>query len=173
MCDLKTAYHEAGHVVLARITGVYVVDDDIVISRVSRAVAPLIREAKLCQARASLLGQMTSRMYKWEEAIIAAAGSQAELLFQQRLCYVVSESSLSLGAHGDMIQVRDLFGPGYWFSFCDRAMLYLLRPPIWKLVSDLADLIIDAQGVLAKDAANNFLSAQIKALGLPDMQILK
>jgi hypothetical protein len=152
-----TAYHEAGHVVLAYITGVYELDGDIVTVGASHATSPLRRDAGLSAARELILGPMSADDYSFEEAIIAAGGSQAERLYLQKVGVEANEKTIFQGAHGDLSLVRGLLGEGRWFDVCARASLHLEGTPIWNIAEKLASAIVRCNGVLKAGQATDVL----------------
>jgi len=167
------AHHEAGHVVLAYITGVHVLDGEIDLTGLNRAISPLKREHALCRAREVDLGPMTHAQYDYEEAIIAAAGIEAERLYLQAANLEIDGRALDSGAHCDLILVRELLGQGKWLEVRERALSYLQQPAIWNVVQALSSSLIRCKGRLSARLATDVIHDACIKFDVPPAQILK
>jgi hypothetical protein len=167
------AYHEAGHAVLAYITGVYMIDGPISTSGSPHAETPIWRDAALCAARTLDMGELDLHEYDYEGAIIAAAGHEAERIYLLRNNLTVDEQALGQGAHGDLCLVRELLGPKHWVDACSAAAQYLHEPKIWKMVEQLATSILRHSGTLTKDQATETLERISIELEIPPLRVLR
>jgi hypothetical protein len=171
--DRETAYHEAGHAVLAHITGVYLLDGPIGLSADQNAETPLRREHDLCVARAIDHGGMKSIDHNREEAIICAGGSEAQRIYLTNSAIAFDEEHLFRGAHGDVQRARELLGEGCWVEVCASARRYLQQPNIWRVVEALAEKIATSERMFSSDAVTNFLEIKCVEFGIGTAQILK
>jgi hypothetical protein len=167
-----TAYHEAGHVVLAHIAGIYVFDQDIVTTGSTYAFAPIKRDPHRCLAREADFGKLSEADYDLETAIIAAGGSEAERIYLVRAGLPVDEAAILLGAQGDVNLAEELRGKAAWPDLCRRALGYLERPLVWMLVERVAMAILRNKGVLKADSATEVLERACAEFDVPWFEIL-
>lgn len=170
---INTAYHEAGHAVLAHVTGVYEIDGAIDTFGPDVANTPLKRDGLRCAIRAKDYPGLKTDDCDYETAIIAAAGSQAERLYQVKNGFAVDENALFLGAHGDIQLVQSLLGSGRWYEVCAAASYYLGQPDIWKVVERLARAILQAQKPLPADRVTDILEIACNEFCVISVQLLK
>ena len=173
MSQIRVAYHEAGHAVLAHITGVYEIDGPIITDGISYAETPIMRDAVRVSARSIDMGVVTLDELNYEEAIIAAAGQEAERIYLKANNLHVDETALSQGAHGDLCHVRELLGSSHWFEVCAAASQYLKEPRTWQIVEHLAQLILRKSGALTADQATEALERIGIELDIPPLRILR
>jgi hypothetical protein len=173
MDSTTVAYHEAGHAVLAHITGVYVIDGPITTTGLDAAETPIMREAAFCVARSNAIGDVTQDQLNYETAIIAAAGQAAERIYLRKQGLPVDEQRLAQGAFGDLQLVNELLGPKHWFDVCEAASKYLQEPKTWPIVDKLAKAILQKSGILTKDQATVILESVGASLDIPTVRVLR
>lgn len=168
----QTAFHEAGHAVLAFITGVIEIDGPIVTSDVNQAEVPLRVDRSRCMARAEQFGGVEFVDHKFEQAIISAAGSEAQRKYMRLEGIEIDEAALFQGAHGDVKRVQELLGPGRWNEVCSVASAYLEKPAIWKVVHTLALAILRIDRPLTANEATDVIENACCEYDVSTIQVL-
>ena len=166
-----TAYHEAGHIVFAHLTGICIAVQLTGEHTTTQAAAIFDRRHDLAVARAREAGNPVID-YALEEAIIAAAGYVAQERYRQTIGVPVAEDELFRDAHGDVLAVRAALGPVRWFEVCDKARTYLAQPGVWKAVERVAEQAL-CRGALSEPQLDAILHAVTVEFSLPAWTILQ
>jgi hypothetical protein len=163
------AYHECGHAVLAFLTGAYVIQEINITEEVHAATHIEIED---CLHKARLMDcQQIDLAY--ERAIISAAGMQAEKMRYIENGVSYDERALFQGAHGDVLEVRELLGKGKWCEVLDRAKQYLENPQYWNMVTTLVSKLIKCNGKLKAGTIDDVLVAKRVEFNIPVYIVLK
>lgn len=166
-----TAYHEAGHIVFAHLTGICIAVKLTGEHTATQAAAIYDRRHDLAAARARGAGNVEID-YALEEAIIAAAGYVAQERYRQCVGATVSEDELFRDAHGDVLAVRAALGPLRWFEVCDKARSYLAQPGVWQAIERVAEAALQ-RGALSESQLDTLLHSADVDFDLPTGTVLR
>ena len=175
----ETAYHEAGHAVIAKLSGTYLVGAIDARPESTQGACDCTFVPALHEARQLALGLSVDA--KAEEAVICAAGAAAQIRF-------MADSKIGLDsdggwtdaadtyvfhcASGDVERVRELFGVGRWCAAMACAKAFLNEAPVWEAISRLATEVIRRGGEMSETAVDSFLHQTFVELDLPEFQAL-
>ncbi len=171
----ETAYHEAGHAVLAKLTGTHIAGAiDARVASKQGAFDCEYLEA-LHQARAIVLGVAVDPIK--ESAVISAGGAvaQARFMFANGIgldsngkWIPSTDNYVSLCALHDRNEVRRTLGIGHWEEVTRTASNVLSRPGVWSAVEILAAEVIRRNGMVPKNTVDNLLHQAFIELHLPE-----
>lgn len=154
---MSTAYHEAGHAVMAFLSGIFVIDGPIHVDGVhteeGNAETPLDEDPALLARRRDEGWVVDEFERRKQRAVIAAAGYAAEKLFAAKCGRAFDEDAAFRGAHGDVLMVRDVWGPGAFMRLVECVSAEMLKPEVWKMVERLATTLLAHPGPLPASEA--------------------
>lgn len=173
------AFHEAGHAVLAKVAGTYLLG--LIDARVGqpRGEFNCTFKGDLYNARAEALGSRVDP--RLEDAVIAAGGGVAQARFLRahkigfddaNLWTEIAEKHISLSSHVDLEFVQQSLGLGYWVPAVDRANFWFGQPAIWACVERLAREVIRRDGLMLANPIDDLLHEAFVELDIPAYQVL-
>ncbi|WP_201834909.1 hypothetical protein [Microvirga zambiensis] len=151
--NLQVAYHEAGHAVLGHITGIYQINGPIVTAGMTKAWVSFHCNPRLVALRARVGQPRNQADLVREQAIIGAAGVAAEHIHLRNMGVTPNSRALFRGAHGDVLAIRQLVGPGHFNQLVQHAECHLADPRVWAMVEDLVQAITAYSGFVPGYAA--------------------
>jgi hypothetical protein len=152
----ETAIHEAGHSVVAYLTGYHVIDDSIdidgVLSGGKSASVPLaICDARL--ARELEQGTLNVAQLQRDRCLVAVAGFTAEQVYAEKHGLHFDEDRAFQGAHGDLLCVRELAGSGRFLGFRNELIPAVRSTAIWAFVDAFATFLAETNGLIPASSA--------------------
>lgn len=175
----EAAFHEAGHAVLAKVAGTYLLG--LIDARVGqpRGEFNCTYKDDLFKARAAALGARVNPLL--EEAVIAAGGGVAQARFLQANKIGLDDAGrwtecadkhISLSSHVDLTIVHESLGSGHWVPAVKRAHFWFDQPAIWACVERLARDVIRRDGLMLANPIDDLLHEAFVELDIPDYQVL-
>lgn len=174
------AIHEAGHAVIAFLTGYHVIYDAVDIDGINSegdaATIPLERNAALCAQRVQENWVLSEFELRKQQCVISVAGYTAERVHAERTGVPFDETGAGRGAHGDMLAVKNLWGPGNFVRFSNEVLPELRTPMVWTMVETFAQALSTSEGPFPAEAAMTLLEKSRRQTGaqfklfLPDLR---
>lgn len=164
------AHHEAGHAVMAFLSGILAIDGPIHINGMlterGNAETPLHEDPALLarrQAEGWVIDEFERRK---QRAAVAAAGYAAEMLLAAKAGRVFDKRAAFKGAHGDVLTVQEVWGKGEFMRFAELVATVMQRPEVWAMVEQLATKLLATSGPLPAAQATALLEAAQRAMGV-------
>lgn len=165
----ETAYHEAGHLVFAHMTGICIVRGLTGQLAPNQAGAIFDHDLALVAARANAHPEVID--HNLELAIIAAAGYAAQERYVDSTGQPVDQNRLFQHAHGDIGVVQELLGKARWKDTCNRARRYLDEPGVWQAITAVAQAALK-HGDLPGNKVEDLVHAVFVEFNRPDYTVL-
>ncbi len=154
---------------MAFLSGIFVIDGPIHIDGAytidGHAETPLHEDPALLSRRRSEGWVIDEFEQRKQRAVIAAAGYAAESLLAVRGGRAFDNVAAFRGAHGDVLTVREVWGPQSFLHFVERVIAEMLKPEVWTMVERLAGTLLAHPGPLPAAEAMASLDATRAAVG--------
>ena len=165
------AYHEAGHAVIAYLTGYHIIDGPIHIdgeeTEDGHAHTPIAEDDGRIEER-RLKGWVIDEFERRKQrSVIAVAGYTAELVHAAIEGLDFNERRAFMGAHGDVETVRQTWGPQSFYPFSKALGSEMAQPEVWDMVEALAKALLENDGPLPSESAMSVLESSRRSSEAP------
>lgn len=175
----ETAFHEAGHAVLAKLSGTHLIGNIDARPESNEGAFNCTFRDDLYRARGTALGRDVDAVA--ENAVISAAGAVAQTRFMvangigvdiDGKFTTLAEDYVFNCASADSQRVRRTMGPGLWFKMTAAASEIFDDAHVWQAVVTLATEIIRRSGAMSEGAVDDLLHEAFVQLELPQFRAL-
>jgi hypothetical protein len=162
-----TAYHEAGHAVIAFLSGIFDVDGPLHIdgrfTDDGNAATPIRENPELLARRRAEGWNIDDFERRKQRAAVAAAGYAAEMLLSTKAASHFNERLAFMGAHGDVQVVVDMWGEGSFMSWVEKVLAKMMDPAVWEMIDRLASALLALDGPMDADSVMSELESSQQA----------
>lgn len=166
----NVAHHEAGHAVIAYLTGYHVIDGPIDIdgegSDGHYAETPILEDDALLAQRVQEGWVIDHFVRLKQQTAFAVAGFTAEMFLAEENGTVFEDDLAYKGALGDRKQVQDFWKSPNSFREFSRLLIHaMVEEEVWSMISILAKKLLANQGPMPAQTAMEILHQAKKDTG--------